>query len=299
MTTLLVPSSVSAFALSPSSLELTGKRGETVISSITILNTQNVDTEYYIGLMGFQPKDDTGAPEFYTTETGSYELANWILFENDSFVVPALSASEVSFKVVVPDDVLSQGYFAAITVSPAPSDVVASNGAIIEAKTAALVFLTVQGETEERLELLDFVSSGSGDVFDLLTRRYEFRLQNQGNVHVTPAGTIRLTGFFGQTVLEYDANHEDGRVLPSSTRKFSVVEEEGNSMSWYNTVAFQMSHLAIGPVTATLDLTYGESGTIQSSLSFWLFPWQLMVTLLGLAIALRILYWFLRQKRYN
>ena len=161
MTTLLVPSSVSAFALSPSSLELTGKRGETVISSITILNTQNVDTEYYIGLMGFQPKDDTGAPEFYTTETGSYELANWILFENDSFVVPALSASEVSFKVVVPDDVLSQGYFAAITVSPAPSDVVASNGAIIEAKTAALVFLTVQGEQKS---VLSCGSSGSGDV---------------------------------------------------------------------------------------------------------------------------------------
>lgn len=296
MTMLLVPSTVSAFALSPSSLDLSAKRGEMIVSSITILNTQEVDTEYYVDVMGFQPKDDTGTPEFYTPETGSHELANWILFENDSFVVPALSASEAPFKVVVPDDVLSQGYFAAITVSPAPSDVVAANGAIIEAKTASLVFLTVEGETVEQLALLDFTRSGGSN--DLPFRSYQFRLQNQGNVHVTPVGSIRLTGLFGQTISSVDANPEEGRVLPDSTRTFEVMNEN-TLASWYETVAFQLSHLAIGPVTATLDLTYGGNGIIQSSMSFWLFPWQLIVTVVGLLIVLLILYQFLRRKRHS
>lgn len=292
----LLPFDVSAFALSPSSLELNAKRGETIASSITILNTQEVDTEYYVGIMGFQPKDDTGTPEFYTPETGSHELANWILFEDTSFVVPALSASEVPFKVIVPDDVISQGYFAAITVSPAPTDVVASNGAIIEAKTASLVFLTVEGETVEQLALLDFTSVSR--LSDLPFRSYQFRVQNQGNVHVTPAGSLKVTGLFGQTISNVDANPEEGRVLPDSTRAFEITQENPLK-SWYDTVAFQLSHLAIGPVTATLDLNYGESGTIQSSLSFWLFPWQLMVTLLGLLLALFILHQFLRRKRPN
>lgn len=296
VTAFLIPASVFAFALSPSSLELTAKRGETIVSSITILNTQEVDTEYYIGLIGFRSKDDTGTPEFYTTETGSNELANWILFENDSFVVPALSASEVPFKVIVPDDVASQSYFAAITISPAPADVVASNGAIIEAKTASLVFLTVEGETQEQLVLLDFVSTDNS--IDLPFRTYTYRLQNQGNVHVTPTGSIKLTGVLGQTISTIEANSTEGRVLPGSTRTFEIIQENPLT-SWYETVAFQLSHLAFGPVTATLDLSYAKEGTIQSSISFWLFPWQFMVTLLGLLIALMILYQFLRRKRHN
>ena len=292
VTALLVSSSVSAFALSSASLELSAKRGETIMSSITILNTQEVDTGYYVGIIGFRPKDETGRPEFLTAETGSNELANWILFENDSFVVPALSASEVPFKVVVPDDIAARSYFAAITVSPAPADVVATNGAIIEAKTASLVFLTVEGETEEHLEILDFTSvNGSSD---LPFRDYQFRLQNQGNVHVTPVGHILLTSIFDEMMV-IPVNLEEGRVLPDSTRTFEVVHENPLT-SWYATVGYQLSHLAMGPVTATLDLSYGESGTIQSSLSFWLFPWQLLVTLLGLLTVLCMLYQFLRRK---
>lgn len=296
VTLFLLPFDVSAFALSPSSLELSAKRGETISSSITILNTQEMDTEYYVDVMGFQPKDDSGTPEFYTPETGSHELANWILFPNNSFVVPALSASEVPFKVVVPDDVASQGYFAAITVSPAPADIVATNGAIIEAKTASLVFLTVEGETQEQLALLDFTSSGGAA--DLPFRSYVYRVQNQGNVHVTPVGSIVLTGIFGQTITGLNIDPEQGRVLPDSTRAFEV-RQENPLATWYDTVAYQLSHLAIGPVTATLDLSYGEAGSIQSSISFWLFPWQLMVTILGLLIALFILNQYLRRKRHS
>ena len=152
----------------------------------------------------------------------------------------------------------------------------------------------MEGETQEDLELLDFASTGGA--FDLPRRSFQFRLQNQGNVHVTPVGNIKLTGLFGQTILDLDANKDEGRVLPASTRMFAVTSSD-ESTSWYDTVAFQLSHLAIGPVTATLDLTYGESGAIQSSLSFWVFPWQLLVTLVGLLIVLCVGYRFLRRKR--
>lgn len=296
MILLLIPSGTSAFGLVPASIELTASRGETIEASITILNTQDADTEYFLGLMGFQPKDDSGSPEFFTPIDGVSGLTDWIVFESGSVIVPALSSAEVPFKVVVPDDIAAQSYFAAITVSPAPSDVVATNGAIIEAKTASLLFLTVEGETVERLELLDFTSTNGFS--DLPFRTYTYRIQNQGNVHLSPTGFIRLTGLFGQTISNVDANPEEGRVLPDSTRTFEVTQENALS-TWYDTVAFQLSHLAIGPVTATLDLTYGESGTIQSSLSFWLFPWQLMVTLLGLLIVLCILYRFLQRRRHS
>jgi len=291
---LLIPSSVSAFALAPSSLDLTAERGETISSSITILNTQENDQEYFLDLMGFRSKDDSGAPEFYSSDNGTSELTEWILFEEDSLIVPALSSSEVFFKVVVPDDIAAGGYFAAITVSPAPADVVATNGAIIEAKTAALVLLTVTGETNEQLELLDFVNND--DIYALPQQVFVYRVQNQGNVHVTPTGTITLKGIFGQTIETIDANSVDGRVLPGSTRRFEVTQDY-RITSWYDTVAFQLRHLTIGPVTATLDLTYGESGSIQSSLAFLMIPWQLLITIIGLLMALCLFYRLLPHRR--
>lgn len=292
--TTLLPWSVSAFALSPSSFDFTAVRGQTLSSSITIVNTQENDQEYFLGFMGFGSKDDSGTPEFYPPDERVSELTDWILFENRSVIIPALSSSEVPFKIVVPDDTPSGGYFAAITVSPAPADIVATNGAIIEAKTASLVLLTVEGETQEHLELLDFVSND--DIFALLQRTFVYRVQNQGNVHLTPTGTVTLKGIFGQTIETLDANPVEGRVLPASTRRFDVTQDD-RITGWFRIVAFQFSHLAIGPVTAVLDLSYGESGSIHSSLSFWLIPWQLLTTLLCLLIALRLLYPFFRRKR--
>lgn len=279
-TMIFIPSVVSALALAPSSQELTAKRGETITSSITVINALETEQEYYVGLLGFRPKDDSGAPEFYEPDPTQSDLTDWILFEQDRFIVPALSFAEIPFRVVVPDDISAQGYYAAITLSPAPADVVATNGAIIEAKTAALVLLTVEGETQERLELLDFTRTGDS---------YQYRIQNQGNVHATPIGTIRITSLFGQVISEVDANPESGRVLPGSTRTFEVPSEEP-TRDVFDVVAYQLSHWAMGPATTTLSLTYGDQGSIESTLTFWLFPWELIITILGLAVILRFGY---------
>ncbi|MBI5794147.1 hypothetical protein HZA87_03620 [Candidatus Uhrbacteria bacterium] len=293
-TMLTVPSVASAVSVAPASLELTADRGEMVSSSITVLNTQNNDQEYFIGLMGFKPKDDSGTPEFFLPEAGMDDLTSWILLGSSSYIVPALSSSQIPFRVAVPDDIPAGGYYAAITVSPAPADVVATNGAIIEAKTAVLVLLTVGGETQENLALLDFTSAQGES--GLPFHSYQFRLQNQGNVHVMPVGMVRLTGLLGQTILELDANAQEGRVLPGSTRTFSVAPDT-QATNWYNAAAFQLSHLVIGPVKATLDLTYGGNGIIQSSLSFWVFPWQLILTMIGLLLVLCFLYRLSRRWR--
>lgn len=273
---LLIPGWTLAATVAPSAIELSGARGETMSSMFTIINPQANEQEYFLGTMGFTAKDDSGAPQFFPADGQDDPLPRWMTFSSSSVVVPAQSTGDVSFQVAIPDDIASGGYYAAITISPAPADVVATNGAILEAKTAILVFLTVKGETEESLALLDFTASG--ERFDLPFAIFRFRLQNQGNVHVKPEGTLTLTGVFGQIMASLDANEAGGRVLPGSTRIFEV-RPTNVPQNWYEIVSYQMSHLAVGPVTAQMNLSYGDTGeTISSELTLWVFPWQLFVT---------------------
>jgi hypothetical protein len=267
----LIPVSVFAASLAPSVMEISAQRGQTVERTLTVINTSAIEQMYFLGVMKFEPQEEGGSPSFIPYIQDHSGLPEWIVFPFSEFRVPANAKGEVPFQIVVPNDVKSGGYYAAITVSQAPSDLVENNGAIVEAKTAALLLVRVEGETREKLELLDFAEAGK------LTGPYTFRLQNQGNVHVTPVGKIDVVDVFGRMVVSLDANPEQGRVLPASTRRYEAGRQSANG--FLNVLKEQMQMFAIGPMTAQLQLTYGMENTrIVTKSSFWYFPWQLILS---------------------
>lgn len=266
-----------AATLAPSLVEISANRGEVVEQVVRIMNTEATEKEYYMGTMKFQASPDGSTPSFVAYETDHSGLPEWISFPVSQVTVPARSFVDVPYKVAVPTDVVAGGYYAAVTISASPSDVVASNGAIIEAKTAQLVLLTVKGETRTQAVLLDFTSDKTESVQTSLAGTYQYRVQNQGNVHIQPQGTVRFTDLFGRTLLEVDANPDASRVLPGTTRTYTVVASGSTSP------------FALGPVHATLSLSYGADQHIQSVQSFWYVSLPTMIgliLLLGLSVLL-------------
>ncbi|NQV90427.1 hypothetical protein HQ487_03405 [Candidatus Uhrbacteria bacterium] len=286
LTLLLSPYIGRAATISPSTIELTSARGQEIESAVTIINTGASEQVYFLDLLGFTPTEETGTPAFAPIDPTD-ELAYWIKFPTKEVLVPAQSKVSVPFQVIVPDDVPSGGYYIAITVSTAPTDVVTTNGATIEAKTAMLVFLTVEGETTESLALLEFNVEHKGTT--LPQSLFSFRVQNQGNVHLTPEGSVKLKGPFGNVIAVLDANQAQGRVLPDSTRLFQVLYEM-NGLSFMERAGYQLSHLAIGPMTAELHLSYGTSGEITAEASIWSTPWELISILVGGLLVLLALF---------
>jgi len=282
LASVLSPAVTFAAAVSPSVIELSASRGEDLDSTFTILNTGASEQMYFLDLLAFEPDGEDGTPVFTSQEASQNEFLSWINFPVREISVPATSKVDVPFQVVVPDDVVSGSYYGAITVSSAPTDVVASNGAIVEAKTAILVFMTVEGETVEKLELLDFMFEQTDSTLPFGTFRY--RLQNQGNVHLSPMGEIILTGPLGQTIVKLDANESQGRVLPSSTRTYEVTLNPGD-MSWIDRAGYQLRHLMFGPLTAELALTYGQSKTVTSQTTIQMIPVELL-SLLAVSVML-------------
>lgn len=287
LTLALGPSIGEAASLSPSAIEISSSRAEVAESTFTIFNTGASEQTYFLDLLAFEPGGEDGTPLFTPEKTSQSEFLSWINFPVREVLVPAVSKVEVPFRVAIPDDIAAGSYYGAITVSTAPTDVVAANGATVEAKTAILVFLTVEGETVEKLELLDFTFEQAGSALPFGIFRY--RLQNQGNVHLTPAGEIRLTGLFGQMIASVDANEAQGRVLPSSTRTYEVVLGPEET-SWLDRAGYQLKHLLFGPVTAELVLTYGQDETITSQVAMQVIPTELLVILGGGLLVLVLLF---------
>lgn len=289
-----LPLSMQAAAVFPATIDLMGTRGEVTQATFTIINTQAVEQTYYLGTMPFKAKDESGEPLFLA-DSPIDGLSKWIQFSSDHISVPARSQVDVPFTMNIPTDVLAQSYQSAITVSSAPAEVVATNGAIIEAKTAILVFLTVKGDSIKKVALLDFKSATNG-FLSTLRESFTFRIQNQGNVYAIPEGTIDFTDVFGRKILSLNANIAKHRILPMTTRSFDVTGEKISG--WMNILKDQVQTFAIGPVRATLSLNSGDGFPhIQAEISFWYVPYQLILTSLATIALLLFGYWSISKHK--
>ena len=232
--------------------------------AMTVINTDDRDKNFYLLAVKFEPREDSSSPRFIPYAEDHAGLPEWISFADDRVRVPAEGKLEVPVRIAVPDDAASGTSYAAVLVSDAPYDLVASQGAPIQARVAVLVFFTVEGETDARAELLDFLPVSPAAIQENVTRTFRLRIQNQGNVVLAPAGTIVATDVFGRVVASADVNAEGSRVTPGLTRTFEValVEDE----------------MAVGPVTATLKVTYAsDQPALFSSDSYWVFPWPFVI----------------------
>ena len=272
---LLMASSALATSVSPALIDLEGARSEVLQSTFTLINSDDQEQTYYFSTIKFVPREESGKPEFISPDVDKSGLPEWIEFISQSVRVPAHSQGQVPFEVAIPADVQSGGHYAAIVVSDAPSDVVASNGASIQAKTAILLFLTVKGETVESLEVLDVLFDQEGEIVSQISSVVAVRMQNQGNVHVTPEIQFEVTDAFGRTVESVDGNESMGRILPGSSREFSARLGAGGKTGFFSVAVDGLASFAIGPMTMETTVSYGET-TYSETATFWLVPWQLL-----------------------
>lgn len=68
-------------------------------------------------------------------------------------------------------------------------------------------------------------------------------------------------------------------------------------MSWFQRAGYQLRHLAIGPVTAELQIAYGADSRLEGTWSFWMIPWELINFVLVIVAVLSVV--FLRKRKRN
>lgn len=291
---MLAPLFANATAVAPAMVDLSGARGQTIEGAFQIINIGDAGQSYFLGTLGFRPREESGEPSFFPQKIDG--LMDWIQFPVSTVRVSAQSKVDVPFLIVIPADVASGSYHAAITVSQAPAEIVQTNGAVIEAMTAVLVFLNIEGETNRGAALLDFTIQPQKKILWQFPESVDYRLQNQGNVQFIPNGSVKMVDVFGRTVMEQDANATKGRVLPNTTRKFTVsVLPSSNRL--IDQVRAQATSFAIGPVTVELNLNPGEGfDQITSRQTIWYIPVYFLSCVVLVLLALVVLFHFTHKK---
>lgn len=277
-----VASPALALTVSPAKIEVQADPGETLRGEIEIFNEQ-VDTKtFFISSENFESRGDSGAPYFIGSENG---LATWIRVDPE-VTIDSGKRIRVPYTIVVPANASPGGYFAAVFFGSQPPKGTGGGEVTIGGKIGVLILLRVQGEVEESAGLIDFAIDGGARFSSTLPIIFAYSFNNTGGDRAVPRGEIKVKNMLRFTSATLLANEREGSVLPNSTRRFEVVW--GEKLADVNapppgffTMAWrQLKDFHFGWYTARLNLLWGASGqTADSSYSFFVFPWQLILIL--------------------
>lgn len=275
--------------VSPVRIEELVDPGQILNLEIKVSNESDVEKIFYVYLRDFKAEGESGRPKLISpgSEEGYY-LASWIDITREGLKFAPREEKTVPFTVNVPADIGPGGYFSAILFGTEPPRVQLDSedkgaGMSIGQQTASLVLLQVKGEVDERAQIREF--NTDKDFYNTpFTVNFLVRIENNGNVHIKPRGTITIVNMFNKEVGVVRVNENGGNILPNSIRHFSNISWEGKNY--------------FGRYTATLGLTYGTSvqnkGQGMSSLlsvkSFWIIPWRIIIPVfLGLIFIASVL----------
>ena len=301
----------SALTLSPPLYEIGAMPGQTLKTGLKVFNETDKANTFYFEAQNFTAKGEEGDP-YFVGEIGKEDLASWIELPGPIHLESG-ELKQVEFIIKVPEKADPGGHYAAIFLSTSPPSLEEGGAVGLAAKIGTLVLLKIGGEVIEEGRLIEFGLVDGKRIFEHLPIDFLVRVENLGTVHIKPAGTIEIRNIFGIKTVEVKVNiakmpdgkeRPVGNILPESIRKFEsswqASEAENQPETFWQKVKFEKENFALGRYQAKLDLDYGAENDkkITAVLSFWVFPWHLiLVSFIVLVLVLALLVFSIR--RYN
>ncbi len=281
-----------ALTLVPPSLEFSVQKGETVKTEIKLYNETSQPQTLFPSTANFTAGDEDGTPNF-DPDSKQVDLASWIKVDKASYTLDSNQQVTVAVTIAVPANADPGGHYAALFFGNAPAATTGS-GVAVQSKIGTLVILRVEGQINESASVTSFVIKGQKKTLTRPPVSLEAVIQNQGNVHVRPEGTITIHNMIGGQTTSLVFNSARGAILPNSSRRFDVTWQKGTidetPGSFFHEVAAEWHNFALGTYTASLAVTYGTNQqALSSDVRFTIFPWQLLLVLLIIIVAVVIL----------
>ncbi len=293
-----------AITLIPPQIEVGLKPGTEYNTVIKLFNETEKTISLYTEARSFTAKGETGQPEFdFDSEPSG--ISTWMNVEEGPIVLAPGERYQVPLVISPPQNADPGGHYAAVFFSSSPPE---TGQVTISTKVGTLVLARVDGEIVEQGSIVGFDTSDGKSSFNRPPVEMFARFQNSGNVHLRPAGTVEVKNMFGKVSDSIEFNASRGATLPDTTRKYDIVWEKaqvgdttGNAWSsFWKEYSNEWDNFALGKYTATLSVTAGstDSVTDTASISFWIFPWRVLV-IWGLIVIAGIFLLIVAFKKYN
>ena len=293
-----------SLTLAPVRVEIAGNPGETVQTNMTLSNNRDVEQTFYSSFTAFEAQGETGIPNYVVATEG---LATW-MHVPESITLAPLESRKITLAILIPKDAEPGGNFAVVFWGNQPP-AVGTDQVAVGGKFGMLVLLRVNGEIKESGTILNYQTKDNRNFYTSLPVSFTYRFQNTGSDRVKPGGDIVVRNMLGLKSAVIPANKVEGNVLPHSIRKFETFWQKKNSppsvdskepeRSFFEEVGYQWHNFALGRYVATMNLVFAsDKQTATGSVSFWVFPWQLLIVL---TVLLLLAYFIIRKilRGYN
>lgn len=260
------------FVVGPGKVELTLRPGESKTMDLKVTNRMGDRRMFQL-----ETEDFTGSTDPEETvvllgnERGPYTLRDFLIPEQSEFELDNGQRATVRVTVSVPADAEPGGRYGSVLVStvnrPQGSDSGVVGGAAIVSRIGVLFFVTVPGEVHHDGAMVNFdTTSGKRVFFDTVSGiGLSILYENNGSMHVNPYGAIAITNLSGETVADIDV--DPWFAMPDSLRRRDI--------TWNREFLF-------GRYTATATINRGYGNIIdEASVTFWIIPWKIIVSVLG------------------
>jgi hypothetical protein len=266
------PSAAQGIQISPVLVNLNAETGQDYTIKLTITNVTAGPLSVTSEVNDFKAKDESGNPQVILDNNNSsstYSLHTWI----DTIPKLTLKAQEsrsLSFTVAVPSNAEAGGHYGVIRFSGVPPAQSGQNVSL-NASVGVLLLARVQGKITEQLSIKEMFIEKAHHRQGLVANgplTIVSRIQNSGNVHVQPIGTLVVKDGFGKTVASYPFGGSTKNILPGSIRRYDQVFDK---------------KFLFGRYTVNLSAAYGTTGgVLLGSTSFWVIPFKLILFLIAL-----------------
>jgi hypothetical protein len=254
--------------------------GKTTEGTTKVVNDSNVPLTFNLTVQDFTVTNNLGTPNIVQKGilNNKYSASNWITISPRVFTLKPQEKQIVNYYIQVPADARPGGHYAAIVYAPLSPQQTGATGGIVNSEIGALFYVTVNGPVNESAKVTKFFTNlfqEYGPV-NILTE-----ITNYGDLHITPKGTITVTGlFFNKTQNLKESNIFPGGVARQFTNTFGQT-------------------LMLGRYKAELLASYGKNNNLplMATLYFWIIPWRLIIVLVLLILAGYLSYKYWRKRK--
>lgn len=280
-----------ALEIAPPVVSLKADPGQTLTTQISVRNVSKAKLVVSSDVNDFTTNNrEDGSPvvlgldENTQNDPSPYSIVKWISSLPKLQLTPN-KLDKLPVTIRVPKNAAPGGYFGVVRFTASAPDIDTS-GVSLSASLGALIFIRVNGEAKESVEITEFSASRNGttgSLFDSTPITFTERVKNTGTVYEPTVGRIGITDMFGKKVANINVNLEGRYVLPGSTRKFTANLDK----------SVIGDRFLFGMYTATLTTSYGSKGqTVSKTITFFILPWQLILSAVAALLALIIAFRF-------
>lgn len=277
-----------AITVSPVKYDFEITPGRSVQDHVLLINDTNQRETFTLHAENFVAGGEDGG-QLYLPEDTLTDLASWVRLGEPKITLNPGEAAEFPFMIGVPEGAEPGGHYATLFFTRGGGKDAGSAVGIAE-QVGVLLLVRVPGEVREdaRVESLRVKHGG---LLNRLPAIFELRIRNVGSIHLYPRGTVVVQNMLGNVVARLPANPNNAAVLPNSVRRLEsgwTKTLESSSGGFFAELRNEWRNFAIGRYTASVEMTYGsqQAQLGNASVSFWVFPWHLLLVCALLLIAL-------------